>query len=125
MGMEECKGTSTPIADDNLLGMNTSDICTSTNTAKYRPVVGLLLHIANMTRPDIQYAINRLCRYVRNPPKNSFLALKNLVRYMSRTKSASLFFSSKGKSELAASSDNSWGNATSPKRHFWSLISHQ
>lgn len=115
MGMQYCKSVYTPIADDNLIDSDISQPCTESDAIKYRSVVGSLLHIANMTRPDIQYAVNRLCRYVHNPSQNSFLALKHLVRYISYTKSATLFFPSQGKSELTASSDSSWGNITSSK----------
>ncbi|KAI0992868.1 hypothetical protein K3495_g15316, partial [Podosphaera aphanis] len=115
MGMVHCKGASTPISDDNLLDRDTDDLCPTSDAVTYRSAVGTLLHIANMTRPDIQYAVNRLCRYVRSPSKNAFLSLKHLVRYVSRTKSASLLFSKGPKAELTASSDSSWGSTTSSK----------
>lgn len=115
MGMLYCKGAPTPIADDNIIDSDTSEICNETDAIKYRSAVGTLLHIANMTRPDIQYAVNRLSRHVRSPSQNKMLALKHLIRYISCTKSASLFFPTKGKPDLTASSDSSWGNIHSSK----------
>lgn len=115
MGMHHCKGAFTPIADDNIIDINPSKSCCKKDANKYRSAVGTLLHIANMTRPDIQYAVNRLSRHVHNPSENCMLALKHLIRYVSRTKSASLFFSSQGTPNLTASSDSSWGSITSSK----------
>lgn len=92
LGMNHCRGATTPISDDSLLDRDTEKLCTTSEAIQYRSTVGSLLHIANMTRPDIQYAVNRLCRYVRNPSQNAILSLKNLVRYISRTKSATLSF---------------------------------
>lgn len=115
MNLIHCKGASTPISDDNLIDRNTENLCSTDEAVRFRSAVGTLLHIANMTRPDIQYAVNRLCRYVHNPSQNALLSLKHLVRYISRTKSASLLFSKNSKPELNASSDSSWGNISSPK----------
>lgn len=115
MNMTDCKGANIPVADDNLLDCNTENSCSKNDATVYRSAVGTLLHIANMTRPDIQYAVNRLCRYVRNPSVNAVKSLKHLVRYISRTKSAALFFPRQGKPDLTASSDSSWGNIKSSK----------
>lgn len=115
MGMIHCKGSNIPVADDNLIDLDKDKLCSKQDAALYRSAVGTLLHIANMTRPDIQYAVNRLCRYVRNPSQNALLSLKCLIRYVSRTKSASLFYPKQRISGLTASSDSSWGNITSSK----------
>ncbi|KAI0997710.1 hypothetical protein K3495_g10479 [Podosphaera aphanis] len=115
MGMVQCKVASTPIADDNLLDRETENLCSKYDASSFRSAVGTLLHIANMTKPDIQYAVNRLCRHMKNPSQNALASLKHLVRYTSRTKSASLFFPKKGHLNLTASSDSSWGNMTSSK----------
>ncbi|KAI0992174.1 hypothetical protein K3495_g16012 [Podosphaera aphanis] len=115
MGMHLCKGANTPIADDNLIDCEKDDQCIESEANKYRSAVGPLLFIARMTQPDIQYAVNRLSRHVHRPSKNAFLVLKHLIRYISRTKSATLFFPRKGHIELTASTDSSWGNITSSK----------
>lgn len=115
MRMAHCNGANTPISDDNLIDRDIDIACSKDDATLYRSAVGQLLHIANMTRPDIQYAVNRLCRYVRNPSENALLSLKHLVRYVSRTKSASLLFSKSINPRLTASSDSSWGNINSPK----------
>lgn len=115
MGMVHCKGASTPIADDNLFDCETENLCSKYDASSFRSALGTLLHIANMTRPDIQYAVNRLCRHMTNPSQNALASLKHLVRYTSRTKSASLFFLKEGHLNLTASSDSSWGNITSSK----------
>ncbi|KAI1001787.1 hypothetical protein K3495_g6415 [Podosphaera aphanis] len=115
MNMLHCNGANTPIADDNLIERDTENLCTEKDATKYRSAVGTLLHIANMTRPDIQYAVNRLSQRMRSPSQNAMLSLKHLLRYVSRTKSAALFFPQQGSSQLTASSDSSWGNSLSSK----------
>ena len=39
---------------------------------KYASVLGAVMYIANMTRPDIVTAINKLSRYVSNPGKSHY-----------------------------------------------------
>lgn len=115
LGINNFRGATTPISDDSLLDRDTKNLCSTSDTVQHRSIVGSLLHIANMTRPDIQYAVNRLCRYVRNPSQNAMLSLKHLVRYISRTKSATLLFSKADIHTLNASSYSSWGGKLSPK----------
>lgn len=79
MGMLLCNDANTPIANDNLIDLNTNKLCTDIDSVKYCSVVGALLHIARMTCPDIQYAMNKLSRMVHNPSQNSMLALKHLI----------------------------------------------
>lgn len=83
-------GANTPIADDNLIERDIENLCTEQDATKYRSAVGSLLHIANMTRPDIQWAVNRLSQRMRSPSENAMLLLKHLLGYVSRTKSSAL-----------------------------------
>lgn len=86
IGMVHCKGASIPIAYDNLLDRETENLCSKDDASSFRSAVGTLLHIANTTRPDIKYAVNRLCRHMRKPSQNALASLKHLVRYASRIK---------------------------------------
>jgi len=49
-------------------------------------LLGELQYIANMTRPDIVYAVNRLASYMANPSLQHIGALKRILRYLSGTK---------------------------------------
>lgn len=115
MNMTDCKGLNTPIADENLIDYDANSSCSEQDNALYRSAVGTLLHIANMTRPDIQYAVHPLCRHIRQPSQNVFLSLKHLICCISRTKSTALLFPRQEASELTVSSYSSRGNINSSK----------
>lgn len=51
MGMLHCKSAYTPIVDDNMIESVRSPSCAESDATNYLLAVGLLLHIANMTRP--------------------------------------------------------------------------
>ena len=52
----------------------------------YARLVGELQWIANCTRPDIQYTVNRLASYNANPSLQHTTVLKRLLRYLSSTR---------------------------------------
>jgi len=53
----------------------------------YARLLGEVQYIANATRPDIQYAVNRLASYTANPSLSHSMALKRILRYLSGTRS--------------------------------------
>jgi hypothetical protein len=52
----------------------------------YASLLGELQYIANATRPDIAYAVNRLASYTANPSLQHQIALKRVLRYLSGTR---------------------------------------
>ena len=59
----------------------------------YRSVVASLIYFANWTRPDIAYAVSKLCRYMHNPGDPHIIALKRLLRYLAGTADYGLKYS--------------------------------
>ena len=51
--------------------------------ARYRSECGSLMYFAQCTRPDISFAISRLCCHLGNPNANCFKALLHLNHYLS------------------------------------------
>ena len=52
----------------------------------FASLLGELQYIANTTRPDITYAVNRLAAYTANPSLQHHTALKQILRYLSGTR---------------------------------------
>ena len=52
----------------------------------YARLLGELQFLANATRPDITYAVNRLAAYTVNPSLQHTSALKRILRYLSGTR---------------------------------------
>ena len=53
---------------------------------EYASVLGGVMYIANLTRPDICAATNKLTRYLKKPGRAHYKALIRLVKYMYHTK---------------------------------------
>lgn len=53
---------------------------------EYASIVGMLMFLANNTRPDIAYATHQCARFTHAPRKSHALAIKKLVRYLQGSK---------------------------------------
>ena len=57
---------------------------------EYASVVGMLMYLANNTRPDIAYATHQCARFTHKPRASHALAIKRIVRYLIGTKDKGL-----------------------------------
>lgn len=52
----------------------------------YRSVTGMLMFLANNSRPDLCYSVSQCCRHNHNPKASHTKAVKKIVRYLVATK---------------------------------------
>uniref|UniRef100_A0A2N9GUP3 Uncharacterized protein n=1 Tax=Fagus sylvatica TaxID=28930 RepID=A0A2N9GUP3_FAGSY len=95
---------STPIATTPLL-TSTSTECLSDPTP-YRSLVGALQY-ATFTRPDITFAVNRVCQFMHKPSPAHFVAAKRILRYLKGTLDRGILFQP-GPFALTAFTDADW-----------------
>ena len=72
---------------------------------RYRRLVGILIHIAHYTRPDIAFAVNYLSRFNQSPTAGKLARAVDLVRYLKGTSDMGLHLG--GSTELQGYSDAS------------------
>uniref|UniRef100_A0A3Q7IK20 Reverse transcriptase Ty1/copia-type domain-containing protein n=1 Tax=Solanum lycopersicum TaxID=4081 RepID=A0A3Q7IK20_SOLLC len=104
-GMAESKTAPTPMA---VRPPSTSDNRLFDNPTLYRSIVGGL-HYLTVTRPDIQYAVNRVSQSMHAPTEQNFQALKWILCYLKGSSRRGLLFQ-KGNLELSVYSDSNWAN---------------
>lgn len=76
---------------------------------QFRKIIGKLLYIATMTRPDIAAAVAILSQKISNPTKTDLNEAKRIVRYLNGTKDFQLHLSNKSLiGELKMFSDANW-----------------
>jgi hypothetical protein len=59
----------------------------------YRALIGALLYVATVVRPDISYAVSRLASFQERPSQEHWDAAKKVLRYLKGTKKAGLTYS--------------------------------
>lgn len=82
-GMSNAHPISTP-SDVNVI--ITKNIDEKVINFPYREVIGSLLFLSSVSRPDISFAVNLLSRYVNNPSQQHVNAVKRVIRYLINTR---------------------------------------
>lgn len=83
-GLENCNPVDTPTETDFYTKILDENGVIKDNTA-YREIIGSLLYISSVSRPDISFTVNILSRFVENPYECHFKALKRILRYLKGT----------------------------------------
>ncbi|KAJ9547783.1 LOW QUALITY PROTEIN: hypothetical protein OSB04_020326 [Centaurea solstitialis] len=126
-GLSDAKPVSSPIFTSVYLALN--DISLFDNPVKYRQVVGALQY-ATLTRPDITYAINKVCQFMHSPTENHWSTVKRILWYLKGTVSRSLLIQQQSShllhayadlthNSLSAFSDTDWAGCPDDRRSTW------
>ncbi|MBW0535399.1 hypothetical protein O181_075114 [Austropuccinia psidii MF-1] len=90
---------------------------------EYLKRIGMLLYIAQGTRPDISYAVNYLARYSMGPDSAHWDALEHLIGYLRKTRNVGIKFSAgEGASNLECYVDANWGGEGDRSTHGFLLL---
>ncbi|GJX47705.1 retrovirus-related pol polyprotein from transposon TNT 1-94 [Tanacetum coccineum] len=82
VGLSNCKPVSSPMVTSSSLSLD--DSTAFSNPVKYRQVVGSLQYVT-LSRPDIAFAVNKVCQYMHAPTENHWSAIKRILRYLHGT----------------------------------------
>jgi len=85
-GLERANPVSMPL-DPNTPLVPNPDKGKADRSNSYARLLRELQFLANATRPDIAFVVNRLASYTADPSLQHILALKHVLRYLARTKS--------------------------------------
>jgi len=84
VNMENCKDTSTPLATSESLSRHSGALLGRDDSFRYRSVVGALQYLT-LTRPDISFAVNKVCQFLSQPTEDHWEAVKRILRYVKGT----------------------------------------
>jgi transposase InsO family protein len=81
----------------------------------YRSIVGSL-HYLSFTRPDIQFAVNKVCQFMQRPTVTHWTAVKRILRYLKETIGHGLLIQRSSSSSLMAYSDADWAGCPDDRK---------
>jgi hypothetical protein len=110
--MTDCKAAPTPIATTPPLSTDHDDALS--DPTPFRSLVGALQN-ATFTRPDIAFAVNRVCQFMHKPSTIHFVAAKRILRYLKGTLHKGIFFQPRPLA-LTAFTDVDWAGDPSDRR---------
>ena len=105
-GMSDCKPVSTPM-ETGASYVKRKESEEKADGVTYRRIVGGLQYLCN-TRPDIQYAVGVVSRFVSDPSATHWRAVKRILRYIQGTVGYGLKYSAGGGITLTGLCDADW-----------------
>ena len=112
-GMMNCTIVHNHVAHGELLCKD--DGATKASVTELRSILENLMFLSN-TRPNIQFAISMVSRYMNDPSILHLKVAKCILRYVKGTIDYGLHYSHVEKLKLVGFSDNDWGNNLDDKK---------
>ena len=104
--MEQCKPLKTPAVTDDQSHKNT--LREEVDRKTYMSIVGSLIYLSVVTRPDIAYAVGRAGQHMQDPAHEDWIAAKRILRYLQGTRNIHIRYSKTGSTTLTGFSDSDW-----------------
>lgn len=74
------------------------------------------LQYLTLTRPDISFAVNKVCQFLHAPTTAHWTATKRIVRYIKNTMNVGLTFNKSSSTLVSAFSDSDWAGCPDDRR---------
>lgn len=99
------------------IGATTGIPLSSEESTRYRNIVGGLQYLT-MTRPDLSFAVNKVCQYLHAPRCTHWSAVKRILRYVQGTLTHGLLLrpSTVSSDLLSVFSDADWAGNSDDRR---------
>jgi len=85
------------------------------DSTRYRSVVGALQYLT-LTRPDIAFAVNKVCQYLHAPTTTHWSAVKRILRYVKGTIALGHKIKRSSSRLVSAFSDADWAGCADDRR---------
>jgi hypothetical protein len=83
--LPECREKSTPLSIPMNLTTEQQESCTEEEHAEYRRIIGAVMYLQIMTRPDLAQACSFLSQFLEAPLKWHYVEMKRMIRYIRGT----------------------------------------
>jgi histone deacetylase 1/2 len=115
VNMENCNSTTTPLPTSERLSSATGTLLGADDSFRYRSVVGGLQYLT-LTRPDISFAVNKVCQFLSQPTDVHWEAVKRILRYVKGTLNTGLSFRKSSSTGISIFTDADWAGCVDDRR---------
>ena len=91
-GMSNCKPAATPWPSGTVL-KKCENKCENLDTTNYQSLIGALMYLAVITRPDLMHVVSKLSQFNTHPHDEHFVAAKYVLRYLKKNPIGKIIFS--------------------------------
>lgn len=121
VGMLGCKPCTTPLSASDKLSSYDGDPLSPKDATRYRSIVGALQY-STISRPDLSFAVNRVCQFLHAPTSAHWTAMKRILRYVQYTLSFGMHIQKNWSSVISAFSDADWAGDPDDRRSKGALL---
>ena len=114
-GMHRCNAIDTPLSSTEKLSVESGDKLGPDDATNYRSVVGALQYLT-LTRPDIAFAVNKVCQFLHTPTTVHWSTVKRILRYVRGTVNLGLSIRRSELTLVSAFSDADWAGCVDDRR---------
>lgn len=114
-GMKNCKPLDTPLPTSTKLSVEEGDKLGPDDATKYRSLVGALQYLT-LTRPNICYAVNKVCQFLHAPTTSHLSAIKRILRFVHGSWNSGMKISKSSSTLVSAFSDADWARSVDDRR---------
>jgi histone deacetylase 1/2 len=115
VGMADCKPISSPMATSEKISLADGEKLGSVDASNYRSIVGALQYLT-LTRPDISFAVNKVCQFLHAATTVHWAAVKRILRYIRGTLKFGLKIRKSNSTLVSAFSDADWAGCPDDRR---------
>jgi hypothetical protein len=115
VSMENCRPTSTPLNVTEHLSRASGTPLGVEDSHRYRSVVGGLQYLT-LTRPDISFAVNKVCQFLSQPTDVHWESVKRILRYVKGTLNTGLLFRKSASTGISVFTDADWAGCVDDRR---------
>jgi hypothetical protein len=105
--MENCKPVSTPLCVNDKLSKHNGTPLSDQDAFAYRSTVGALQYLT-LTRPDLAFTVNKVCRFLSTPTNMHWEAVKRILWFVKGTIATGLRFQRSQSTLLSIFTDADW-----------------
>jgi hypothetical protein len=114
-GMTNCKPVTTPLPISEKLSVHSGQLLDVKESTKYRSIVGALQYLT-LTRPDLAYAVNKVCQFLHSPTIEHMTTVKRILCYLKHTLDIGLKFTKSSSMVVSAFLDSDWAGDGDDRR---------
>lgn len=111
--MMGCKPVPTPMNIGEKLQLN--DGTGSANGSLFRSLIGRLIYLTH-SRPDINFTVGVLSRFMHNPSKHHYGTAKRVLRYLAGTKDLRMWYRKTKDFNLIGFTDSDWAGSVADRK---------
>jgi hypothetical protein len=106
-GMLSCKPSSTPLSYNTKISVHVGDRISPEDATRYHSIVSALQYLT-LTRPDISFAVNKVCQYLHSPTTVHWTIVKRILHFLKHTMDSTFLIQRSLSTMVSAFSDADW-----------------